>query len=79
MHGLDANGVLLAQGDQSAPVFGWRPLTSWATGEIVRDVYTLEHMPGMTELTYGFYRQRADGSFEEAETYRLPIDCEAAA
>jgi hypothetical protein len=32
----------------------------------------------MAELAYGFYRQRPDGAFENAVTYRLPVDCEAA-
>ncbi|HYO87538.1 MAG TPA: DUF2723 domain-containing protein, partial [Candidatus Limnocylindrales bacterium] len=63
VHLLDADGTILAQGDQSAPVFGWRPLTSWAASELVRDIYTVPRVPGMTELTYGLYRQRPDGSF----------------
>jgi hypothetical protein len=78
VHLLDGEGALLATGDQSAPVFGWRPLTTWAAGEVVRDVYTVPAVPGMAELAYGFYRQRPDGAFENAVTYRLPVDCEAA-
>jgi hypothetical protein len=78
VHLLDGDGALLATGDQSAPVFGWRPLTTWAAGEVVRDVYTVPVVPGMAEVAYGFYRQRPDGTFENAVTYRLPVDCEAA-
>lgn len=76
VHGLDADGTLLITGDQSAPVFGWRPLTGWAANELVRDIYTVEHLPDLIEISYGFYRQRADGSFENADSYRMLIDCE---
>ncbi len=77
VHGLDGGGTLIAQGDQSAPVFGWRPLTTWAAGEIVRDVYTVAREPGLAELRFGFYRALPDGGFENATTYRFPVDCEA--
>lgn len=76
VHGVDANGALLAQGDQSAPVFGWRPLSSWAAGELVRDVYSVPTTPGLAELRYGFYRALPDGSFENADTYSISVNCE---
>lgn len=77
VHGVDGGGVLLAQGDQSAPVFGWRPLTTWAAGEVVRDVYTVAREPVLAELRFGFYRALPGGGFENATTYRVPVDCEA--
>ena len=79
VHGLDTSGAMVGQGDQSAPVFGWRPLSSWAAGELVRDVYTLPHAPGLTELRYGFYRVRPDGTFENADAWTVPVTCEAGA
>lgn len=75
VHGVDANGARLAQGDQSAPVFGWRPLSSWAAGEQVRDVYSVPLAPGLSELRYGFYRALPAGGFENAETYEIAVAC----
>ena len=78
VHGLDASGALVAQGDQSSPVFGWRPLPSWAPGEQVRDVYSIPRVPGLTRVQYGFYRALPDGQFENAQTFDLPVACEDA-
>ena len=75
VHGVDTNGALLAQGDQSAPVFGWRPLSSWVGGEQVRDFYSVLAVPGLSELRYGFYRALPDGGFENAEAYRIAVAC----
>ncbi|MFN8372465.1 MAG: hypothetical protein U0694_06265 [Anaerolineae bacterium] len=41
VHLLDAGGMIIAQGDQSAPVYGHYPLTLWQAGEVVRDIYPL--------------------------------------
>jgi hypothetical protein len=38
VHLKDRAGNVIAQGDQRAPVYGWRPLTSWAPREVVYDV-----------------------------------------
>jgi hypothetical protein len=75
VHLLDADGALLAQDDHSAPVYGWRPLTSWLPGEIVRDVYLLPRAPGGVNIAYGLYMQRADGSFENALHQQMPNPC----
>jgi hypothetical protein len=77
VHGLNADGAIVGQGDQSAPVFGWRPLSSWMPGEQVTDIYRLPRSPELTEVAYGFYRALPGGGFENAETYRLAVNCEA--
>ena len=66
---------MIAQDDHSAPVYGWRPLTSWVAGEVVRDVYTLPRLPDAAAVSYGLYEQRADGSFNNVIEYILPVEC----
>ncbi|MCA9909573.1 MAG: hypothetical protein KC519_13040, partial [Anaerolineae bacterium] len=75
VHLLAANGELIAQADESAPVYGWRPLTTWLADEIVRDVYALPNPDNEASIAYGLYTQRADGSFENVVAYELPVDC----
>jgi hypothetical protein len=45
-------------------------------GEQVTDIYRLPRSPELTELAYGFYRALPGGGFENAETYRLAVNCE---
>lgn len=78
VHLLDAGGAVLAQGDQAAPVYGWRPTTSWAAGEIVRDVYTLAHEPGAALVRYGLYYQDAGGAFVNDYVYEMQVRCDDA-
>ena len=75
VHLLDAGGALLAQADQSAPVYGWRPLTSWMPGEAVRDVYALPRQLGAASIRFGLYHQLPDGSFENKVEHTLPVNC----
>ncbi|HVU10574.1 MAG TPA: DUF2723 domain-containing protein [Phototrophicaceae bacterium] len=75
VHLLDHSGSMIAQDDHSAPVYGWRPLTSWVPGEVVRDVYTLPRKPNADAISYGLYWQRPDGSFDNVITYNLPVEC----
>ncbi len=75
VHLLDANGSVIAQDDHSAPVYGWRPLTTWAAEEVVRDVYSLPRLPNAARISYGLYTQRTDGSFENVVEYSLPVEC----
>ena len=75
VHLLDDSGALLAQADQSAPVYGWRPLTTWGAGEIVHDEYLLP--PARTgTVRYGLYRALPDGGFENVFEDALPVHCE---
>ncbi len=73
---LDANGSLLAQADQSAPVYGWRPLTTWEPGEAVRDVYSLPRLPNAATIRFGLYYQEADGRFVNEIEHALPVQCD---
>ncbi len=75
VHLLAADGELIDQADESAPVYGWRPLTTWLASEIVRDVYALPNLDNAASIAYGLYTQRADGSFENVVAYELPVDC----
>lgn len=75
---FDAAGDLLAQGDQSAPVYGWRPLTTWTEDERVRDFYMLNVNPtDVTEVHYGMYRTLPDGQFENVSEYVVKVNCPA--
>ena len=75
VHLLDSSGSVIAQDDHSAPVYGWRPLTTWVADEVVRDVYTLPRLPDASAISYGLYEQRADGSFNNVVAYTLPVEC----
>ncbi|MFN8448934.1 MAG: DUF2723 domain-containing protein [Anaerolineae bacterium] len=75
VHLLDANSSVIAQDDHSAPVYGWRPLTTWLPEEVVRDVYSLPRLPGAAAVNFGLYEQRADGSFNNVSSYTLPVEC----
>jgi len=75
VHLLDGDGNVIAQDDHSAPVYGWRPLTSWVADEVVRDVYTLPDTPDASMISYGLYEQRSDGSFNNVVAYNLPVEC----
>ncbi len=75
IHLLDANGSVIAQDDHNAPVYGWRPLTTWDAEEVVRDVYSLPRLADAARISYGLYSQRADGSFENIVEYSLPVEC----
>ena len=74
VHLLNADGVLLAQDDQFAPVYGWRPLTTWQAGEQIQDIYSLPHLPDAELIRYGLYRV-VDG-FENVLEYEQVVACE---
>jgi hypothetical protein len=76
VHLLGADGSVIAQDDHSAPVYGWRPLTTWLPEEVVRDVYTLPRLPDASAVNYGLYEQRADGSFNNVNSFTLPVECD---
>jgi hypothetical protein len=75
VHLLDAQGVVIAQADQSAPVYGWRPLSTWEAGELVRDVYPLPLLDGATAIRYGLYRQTETGEFRNEYVYETSVEC----
>jgi hypothetical protein len=75
VHLLDGDGNILAQDDQAAPVYGWRPLTTWTAGEIVRDVYRLPRAASAARVRFGLYYQAESGEFINEVAYELPVDC----
>lgn len=79
VHVLDADGNLIGQGDQSAPVYGLRPLTTWLAGEQIDDTYPVQLAPGAAAalVRYGLYTQNADGSFTNVLENDLPVNCTA--
>lgn len=77
VHGLDATGAIIAQGDQSAPVYGWRPTTSWRPNEVIRDVYPLmgaDALNAVETIRYGMYRVTGTG-FENVSEFTTPATC----
>lgn len=74
VHLLDADGTLMAQADQSAPIYGWSPLTTWLAGEIVRDIHALPRLEGGIRLRYGLYTT-TDAGFENVIVYEEAIQC----
>jgi hypothetical protein len=67
----------VAQADSFAPVYGWRPLTTWQAGEQVRDIYTLAVEPAQVAwVRYGMYRTTDSGGFENVHEYELPVVCD---
>jgi hypothetical protein len=74
VHLLDASGALIAQADQRAPVYGWRPLTTWEAHEYVRDIYPLPRLAGAA-VRFGLYAVLPDGGFENVLSDMLPLAC----
>ncbi|RMF82629.1 MAG: DUF2723 domain-containing protein [Chloroflexi bacterium] len=75
VHSLDTEGNIIAQGDQAAPVFGQRPLTTWQPHEIVHDLYTLPYADDAAAIHYGFFEQLPDGSFNNIYDFMQPMTC----
>jgi hypothetical protein len=77
VHLLNGGGELLAQADESAPVYGWRPMTSWEAGEIVHDVYPipLDPLTLMETIRYGLYEQLPTGEFRNLIEREVPLEC----
>ncbi len=73
VHLLDANDTVIGNADQTAPVYGWRPLSTWQLGEIVRDVYPLPDTTA-TQIKFGLYE--FDGEFINYLETTLPLVCE---
>ncbi len=75
VHLLDKDGAMIAQADESAPVYGWRPLTSWQAGEVVHDVYALPRLANADSIAYGLYRQLPGGEFQNEYTFSAAVKC----
>lgn len=75
VHLIDADGALLAQDDRAAPVYGWRPLTSWLPNERVRDSYVLPRLAGAEQIRFGLYAIADNGAFDNQLIETLPAVC----
>lgn len=75
VHLLDGQGNIIAQCDQCAPVYGWRPTTIWEEGEVVRDIYPLRRVSGAEMVRYGLYQQRSSGEFQNEIEFSIPVCC----
>jgi hypothetical protein len=60
--GQSADNVL-ATADESAPVYGWYPISRWAAGEHGTDRYTLPRVTGGQAVQFGLYQQPTPGKF----------------
>jgi hypothetical protein len=76
VHLMDKDGNMIGQADEAAPVYGWRPLTSWEAGEVVHDVYALPRLPNADHIDYGLYRQLASGEFQNEYTFSTAVKCD---
>jgi hypothetical protein len=67
--------VPLFQADKNAPVFGWRPTSSWIAGELVQDFYTLPRLLEGKQIILGMYEQLSDGTFANYGDTSLAVEC----
>lgn len=78
VHLRDVQGAVIAQDDRSAPVYGWRPVTTFAPGERVRDFYTLPRLANAQDIRYGLYYQAEDGAFVNVLVRERLLNCDDA-
>jgi hypothetical protein len=66
---------ILAQADAVNPVGGWYPVTLWELGEVVRDDYALDVVPGVSPVAVriAMYRVGDSGTFVNTEWLSLAI------
>jgi len=70
VHATDQAGNVVTA-DQSAPVYGWRPLTTWTPRELVSDYYPLPPINGLREIQFGLYEQLPSGEFRNTVEYTV--------
>ncbi len=71
-----ADGNLLAQGDQLAPVYGLRPTSEWQANEQVLDFYPVSVSPDQVHhVEDGLYRAEPDGEFQNVLERELHPAC----
>jgi hypothetical protein len=63
----------LAGVDSFAPVYGWRPTSSWLPGEVITEHYRLPRLATGEQIIIGLY----DESFQSYGDVPLPLlDCD---
>lgn len=70
VHALDRAGTI-TPADQRAPVYGWRPLTTWTARELVSDHYPLPAVAGLQAVRFGLYEQLPSGEFRNTVEYEV--------
>lgn len=75
VHLLNTEGAVIAQGDQNAPVYGWRPMTTFMPNEIITDIYPLPRREDSLTVKFGLYEQLPSGAFQNYNVQYLPIEC----
>lgn len=79
VHGSPMEGPRMAQGDQPAPVYTWRPTTTWQAGEIVHDIYPISILSpraSIHTIRFGMYRIAENGEFENVSEYSIRARCD---
>ncbi len=76
VHLLNTDGAVIDQADQSAPIYGWRPMTDWLPNEIVTDVYPLPRHPDGHSVRFGLYEAISADTYQNYNVQTLPIQCE---
>lgn len=62
--------------DQRHPVYSLYPFVEWSPGQLVRDDFTLERVPGMTQVRFGLYEPDTTGQIVNYGEMALPVaDC----
>ena len=74
-HLLDANGTVLAQDDRFAPIYGWRPFSTFTPFEQVRDLYQLPRLASAKTIRFGLYYQDTQGQFVNEHVHVLDATC----
>lgn len=75
VHLLDAEGAVLAQDDRFAPVYGWRPFSTFTPFEQVHDLYQLPRMTLAKTVRFGLYYQDTQGQFVNEHVHILDATC----
>jgi len=75
VHLLGADGAVLAQDDRFAPVYGWRPFSTFTPFEQVRDLYQLPRLPLAQSVRFGLYYQDNQGQFVNEHVHTLDAVC----
>ncbi len=76
VHLLNADGGVIDQADQSAPIYGWRPMTDWRPNEIVTDVYPLPRRSDGHSVRFGLYEAVSADTYQNYNIEILPVPCE---
>jgi hypothetical protein len=70
VHAIDHVGNIVTA-DQSAPVYGWRPLTTWTPRELISDHYPLPPVTDLQAVRFGLYEQLPSGEFRNTVEYEV--------